>query len=66
MLSGKVMIIHLIIVLIKKIWLCEMSYFPEPYTHSKNKIKAELDLSNYTTKFDLKSEKHNRCYIRIC
>ena len=46
--------------------LCEMSYFPEPCTHSKNKIKAELDLSNYTTKFDLKSEKHNRCYIRIC
>ena len=22
-----------------------MSYFPEPYTHSKNKAKVELDLS---------------------
>ena len=38
-----------------------MSSFPEPYTHSKNKIKVELDLSNYATKFDLKSEKRKRC-----
>ena len=27
-----------------------MCYFPEPHTHSKNKKKVELDLSNYTTK----------------
>ena len=32
-----------------------MSYFTKPYTHSKNKIKFELDLSNYTTKSDLKN-----------
>ena len=32
-----------------------MSYFPELYTHSKSKIKVELDLSNYTTKYDLKN-----------
>ena len=32
-----------------------MSYFPEPYTRSKNKTKVELDLSNYSTKFDLKN-----------
>ena len=32
-----------------------MSFFPEPYTHSKNKIKVELDLSNYATKSDLKN-----------
>ena len=32
-----------------------MSYFPEPYTRSKNKTKAELDFSNYATKSDLKS-----------
>ena len=32
-----------------------MSYFTEPYTHSKNKIKFELDLSNYATKSDLKN-----------
>ena len=43
--SGKVMIIYLIVGLIKKILLYKMSYFPEPYTHSKNKAKVELDLS---------------------
>ena len=32
-----------------------MSYFPEPYTRNKNKIEAELDLSNYATKSDLKN-----------
>ena len=31
-----------------------MSYFPEPYSNSKNKIKFELDLSNYTEKSNLK------------
>ena len=30
-----------------------MSYSP-PNGHSKNKIEAELDLSNYVTKSDLK------------
>ena len=37
---------------IRKISLCKMSYFPEPYTRSKNKIKVELGLPNYATKFD--------------
>ena len=32
-----------------------MSYFPEPYSHSKSEIKAELDLSNYATKYYLKN-----------
>lgn len=32
-----------------------MSHFLEPYRHSKNKIKAEIDLSNYAKKSDLKS-----------
>ena len=31
-----------------------MTYFPEPYIHSRNKIKVELDLFNYATKSDLK------------
>ena len=31
-----------------------MSLFLEPYTGSKSKIKVELDLSNYASKFDLK------------
>ena len=34
-----------------------MSYFPESYTCSKNKIKVELYLSNYITKSDLKNNK---------
>ena len=33
-----------------------MSYFPKPHSCSKNKIKFELDLSNYATKSDLKIE----------
>ena len=28
-----------------------MSYFPETYSHNKNEIKVELDLSNYATKY---------------
>ena len=32
-----------------------MSYIREPYTGSKNKIKVELDLSNYATKSDVKN-----------
>ena len=49
------MIIHLIVGLIKKILLYKMSFFPEPYTRSKNKIKTELDFSDYATKSDLKN-----------
>ena len=32
-----------------------ISYFPEPYTCNKIKIKVKLDLSSYTTKPDLKN-----------
>ena len=39
----------------KKISLYKISHFLESYTHSKNKIKVELDLSNYATKSDLKN-----------
>ena len=49
-LSGKVMIIHLLAGLMKKISLYKMSYFPEPYTHSKSKTIVELDLSNMQQK----------------
>ena len=41
--------------MIKKILLYKKSYFPEP-GYSKSEIKIELDLSNYSTKSDLKSE----------
>ena len=50
--NGKAKIIVLTVELIKKILLYKMSYFPEPHTHSKNKIEVELDLSNYATKSD--------------
>ena len=30
-----------------------MSYYPEPDSHIKNKIKAEIDFSNYVTKKEL-------------
>ena len=30
-------------------------YFPKPYNHFRGNVKAELNLSNYATKADLKS-----------
>ena len=53
--NGKVMIIRLIVGLIKKISLHEMKCFPEPYTCSKSKIKAELGSSNHVRKSDFKN-----------
>ena len=50
----KVMIIHLIAGLIKKI-LYKMKYFPELDGHNKNKIKVDLNLSNHAKKSDLKN-----------
>ena len=38
----------------KKASLHKMSYFPESYSHNKNKIKVELGLYNYATISDLK------------
>ena len=31
-----------------------MSYYPEPYSHLRDKVKAVLDLSNYATKNGLR------------
>ena len=39
----------------KKILFYKMSCFPEPFQHTINKIKIELDLDNHATKSDLKS-----------
>ena len=52
MLNGKAMTIT--VGLIKKVSLYKISYFPEPYNPSENKIEVELNLSNYATKYDLK------------
>ena len=52
MLNGKVKIIDLIVGLIKKTLLYKMGYSPASYTHIKNKIKVEVDLSNHATKYN--------------
>ena len=44
MLSGKAVIISSTDK--NYVIICKINYFPEPYIHSKNKIKVELDLSN--------------------
>ena len=31
-----------------------MSNYPEPYSHIRDKVKVELDVSNYATKKELK------------
>ena len=54
--SVKVMTTFFTVGLIKKILSFKMSYFPEPYTYSKNKIEVELDLPNYATKYDWKNK----------
>ena len=48
------MIIHLIVGLIKKVFLYKNELF-SIFAPSKNKIEVELDLSNYATKSDLKN-----------
>ena len=44
--SLNAVLIRLIVPLIKNMLLHKVSYFPEPYTRSKNKIKFELDFLN--------------------
>ena len=51
--NRKVMIIHLIFGLIKKI-LHRVSYFPESFNYTLKKIRVELNLANYAKKFHLK------------
>ena len=51
--SGKVMIIHLIVGLIRKILRKMSQYFPKPYTTFEGNVKVELDLSSYETKLNL-------------
>ena len=33
-----------------------MSYYPEPESNIKSKVKVELDLSNYARKSDIKKQ----------
>ena len=41
--------------MIKKTLFYKMSCYPEPDSHSRNKTKFELDLSNKTKKIDVKN-----------
>ena len=56
-LSGKAMVIHLIAGLIKNILIHKSSYYPQPKNHIWNKIKVELNLSNYAKKKKNKEKK---------
>ena len=49
--SGKIMIIRLIVGYIKKHSRKMRQNFPQPFSHSKCKIKVEIDLSTYAIKF---------------
>ena len=69
--NGKVMIIHSIVGLIKKIQ-CDSNvclkhdfhliktsqYFPKPYEAFSGDINVKVDLSNYATKADIKKISH--------
>ena len=64
MLNGKVMIIHLIAGLIKKINVVALQhikmsqYFPKPYEPFGGDINVKVNLSNYATKADIKNISH--------
>ena len=49
------MTIHFTVGQIQKASLDKMSYFPEPYNCSKNRVNVELYLANYVTKSDLRN-----------
>ena len=64
--NGKVMTIHLIVGLIKKIW-CDSNvlqcikmskFFPGPYEPFGRDIYVTVNISNYATKTDLKNVAH--------
>ena len=64
--NGKVLIIHLIVGLTKRIWwdsnalqYIKMSkFFPKPYEPFGGDINVTVDLSNYATKTDFKNVTH--------
>ena len=58
MLNGKVMVIHLMVGLINKIFYRMSQYFPKPYERFGGDIYVKVDLPNYTTKTDIKNITH--------
>ena len=65
MLSRKVMTIHLITRLIKKISFHKMSYHSEPDSHSRIEVKVKLDLPNYATISNVKKATNNMSNLAI-
>ena len=55
MTNGKIIIIHLILWLIKKILYKMSQYFPKPYEPFWGDINAKFDLPNHATKLDSKN-----------
>ena len=56
MFNGKAMIIYLIAGLIKKTLYKMSQHFPKPQESFGGDINVKIDLSNYATKTDLKSQ----------
>ena len=52
--NGKSMITHLVAILMKNTSHKTSQYFPKPYEPFGGYINIKVDLSNYTTKNDLK------------
>ena len=55
--SGRVMKICLIVWFIYKISIYKLSFYLKPDSCDRNKIKAQLDLSNYAIKSDVRNAK---------
>ena len=56
--NWKVIIIHLIVGLIKKTTYNMSQCFPKPYEPFGRDINVKVDLSNYSTKKDIKNTMH--------
>ena len=54
MLSKNIIIIRLIAIQVKNISFYKMNHYTEPDSQGRNKIKVQLDLSNYATKSEVK------------
>ena len=48
----------------KNVPLSKISYYVEEDSHSRNKIKVELDLSNYETKSEVKKQVINQILLK--
>ena len=56
--NGKVIIIHLIVGLIKKIYYKMTQYFQKPYEPFDGDINLQIDLPNQATKNDIENITH--------